>query len=438
MLTFKGVKLALHILQHKSWHVWNEDNVTKVRQDEAKAKALQDEREKKFLAAEADARLVRLRRAAVGDTATDAPPELDLLSAPPSTVAGDADYEAEKAKKLEGERKALGIRDFKFEDVMRLKPWYATSSGEQAELLQQHVKEQRPGRRSGRAPLPAALGGEDEDPLVSIRARVAAAKSAEARLLEEQPPPSLTTTAKPDPRRGSRFASSASGADYTGGYGSSSRDRTQVSGDANAPCPPHSRPSALLHGEVSEDDPRRSPRSREKHRHSHRDRSPDKHSRGRTDREKHKHRRRDRSRSAEGGSARDGERHHHHSQSHSRSHRHSTHKTVDASGSLPQVASNVPSDSRASSSPAATSTSWDSLRLQRLLREAEEHQRANAALMRATDDHPGSSSTAVAAVSAAAVAQALMETAGLSPHKSHAALSSQYNPHLARQRGSRR
>ena len=73
--------MALHILQHKSWHVWNEDNITKVRQDEAKAKAAEEEREKKFLAAEAEARLVRLRRAAIGDANKDAPaPELDLLA----------------------------------------------------------------------------------------------------------------------------------------------------------------------------------------------------------------------------------------------------------------------------------------------------------------------------------------------------------------------
>lgn len=445
---FRVARMALHILQHKSWHVWvrsrhtlsfvrelhsqshppplpqNEDNITKVRQDEAKAKAAEDEREKKFLAAEAEARLVRLRRAATGDETKDAlAPELDILAAPPA-VAGDADYEAERAKKEERERRALGIRDFKFEDVVRDQPWYATATAAEAELAlrRQQLQRQRPSGR-GRAPLPVAAGGEDEDPLVAMSERVAAARAAEARRLEEQPPPGLSLLPSWDggraeiPPRGSAGAAQALGGERPGTLRaargrvhSHSRDRPSRPHSSDRDRPPRDGPPEAAPHE---------PSARRRRR-----RSSSSASGSRS------------SGSAEGRGASDAPGHRPHSRHrHHSHHRRHRHRHADDGGAAPLPSASANGAGGGGPAPTAPpSTSWDRLRLERLVREAEEHQRANAALVRATD---GVAAGAGPAANSAAVAAALLETAGRSPHcrASQSALSSQYNPHLARQRG---
>ena len=42
--------MSLHILHHKSWHVWNEDNMQKVREDEKKHKMEMEQKRCFYLA----------------------------------------------------------------------------------------------------------------------------------------------------------------------------------------------------------------------------------------------------------------------------------------------------------------------------------------------------------------------------------------------------
>ncbi|KAK9760271.1 hypothetical protein K7432_015898 [Basidiobolus ranarum] len=54
----------LHILQHKSWHVYNQENRDKVSRDEEKARKEEEEKEQKTLRAESEHRLNLLRKKA--------------------------------------------------------------------------------------------------------------------------------------------------------------------------------------------------------------------------------------------------------------------------------------------------------------------------------------------------------------------------------------
>lgn len=42
--------MSLHLLHHKSWHVWNKDNIEKVRRDEQKFKEEEEKKHQKQLA----------------------------------------------------------------------------------------------------------------------------------------------------------------------------------------------------------------------------------------------------------------------------------------------------------------------------------------------------------------------------------------------------
>ncbi|OBZ82488.1 Leukocyte receptor cluster member 1 [Choanephora cucurbitarum] len=54
----------MNILHHKSWHVYNKDNVERVRQDEAKAEEEAKKKQEKVILAESEARLDLLRKRA--------------------------------------------------------------------------------------------------------------------------------------------------------------------------------------------------------------------------------------------------------------------------------------------------------------------------------------------------------------------------------------
>lgn len=57
--------MSLHILSKKSWHVWNDDNVARVKRDEAQSAVEQGAVKKRAVSAEQEARLDKLRAKAV-------------------------------------------------------------------------------------------------------------------------------------------------------------------------------------------------------------------------------------------------------------------------------------------------------------------------------------------------------------------------------------
>ena len=122
----------LKILRHKSWHVWNDDNVEKVKRDERKAADEKAALATRAVAAEAEARLDKLRsRASGGPVATDADEDDDGLErstpsiAPPGRGSGgNPEYEAERTAAEAKARRTSGIVDYTFKDVTKARPWY--------------------------------------------------------------------------------------------------------------------------------------------------------------------------------------------------------------------------------------------------------------------------------------------------------------------------
>ena len=137
--------MALHLLGTKSWHVYNADNVARVRRDEATVANELAAQHQRVEAAEAEARLARLRRRAsevAGTaTATAAPAASPSSSsspagnwsAPLSTSApGHPGYLAERNEAKERERRRSGLLpDVTLGDFARLaRPWYAAPAQE--------------------------------------------------------------------------------------------------------------------------------------------------------------------------------------------------------------------------------------------------------------------------------------------------------------------
>lgn len=422
--------MSLHLLPKKSWHVWNEDNLERVRRDEAKAKAESDEKEKRFLAAEAEARLVRLRRAATGDASLEyAVGSCSEPPAPSSALTGNAEYEAEQAKKDEKARRELGIRDFKFEDVAS-QPWYALAAGVAAAPKPAEV---RYGRRG--APL-VTTGGADEDPLIGMHTLLASSKAQEERTVAALPPPALSMAhysahhhTLSAPTRQSQPPTSRFSAPMMPQPPHSESAHADVASSASMKEPVvlsgqnlrqhRQRDSSRSRSPLQKFDKERRESHRKHHHHHHRDHRSSRHREGREERHEHS-----------GGKASDGDYRRRSSKQHE----------ADLSSSQEHPALGVPVPAVPAPPFANRScmdaSSRDRLRLERLAREAFEHQRANVSLLKAADGmsfcDPLKSSSG-----AAAVAQALLETVGRYPQQT-ASLSSQYNPHLARQQRSGR
>ncbi|KAL1410636.1 hypothetical protein Q8F55_004653 [Vanrija albida] len=105
----------LQILQHKSYHPYNEKNKQRVREDEAKAAAEQLAREQRDIEAASEARLTELRRRAGS-------PDDNLPSTSSSRPAGDSLLERhrkEKARQEKRERKQRDRLDFDFPSETR-------------------------------------------------------------------------------------------------------------------------------------------------------------------------------------------------------------------------------------------------------------------------------------------------------------------------------
>lgn len=85
--------MALHLLHHKSWHVWNRDNIAKVKKDEQEHEAALKEQRRLLQESEANRRYQLLKRKANGEDIK----EEDL---PPIPVTEqELEVRAEAAKK---------------------------------------------------------------------------------------------------------------------------------------------------------------------------------------------------------------------------------------------------------------------------------------------------------------------------------------------------
>ncbi|KAL2759820.1 hypothetical protein ACRALDRAFT_1079210 [Sodiomyces alcalophilus JCM 7366] len=107
--------MPLHLLHKKSWHVYNADNVARVRRDEAAAKAAEEAEEQRMQEIDADRRLAILRG--------EVPPPLPPSSSKPGPEAADEiqprgkerSWGAEGAGRERKKRKRAGEDDTDFE-----------------------------------------------------------------------------------------------------------------------------------------------------------------------------------------------------------------------------------------------------------------------------------------------------------------------------------
>lgn len=73
---YNGVTMPLHLLHHKSWHVYNTENVEKVRRDQENAQRKEEEEEMRMNQADQERRLQQLRGNAYGVEAR--PSDVDI------------------------------------------------------------------------------------------------------------------------------------------------------------------------------------------------------------------------------------------------------------------------------------------------------------------------------------------------------------------------
>ncbi|ORX93947.1 hypothetical protein K493DRAFT_352937 [Basidiobolus meristosporus CBS 931.73] len=100
----------LHILQHKSWHVYNQENRDRVSRDEEKARQEEEEKEKKIVKAESEHRLALLRKKAqerLQSTAGGNTPEIQSTvtsSSPSRTVVATTPIQVTKEEEERGSK----------------------------------------------------------------------------------------------------------------------------------------------------------------------------------------------------------------------------------------------------------------------------------------------------------------------------------------------
>lgn len=126
-------RMTLHILRHKSWHVWNQDALDKVRRDED-AHAKQEESLKlQALNAESEARVERLRAGLLPDAIPEGDRPIVKHSAAKYEIddtvvsrrARHPEREAEKKVADDRARQKAGIpKESTFRDVVQKRSWY--------------------------------------------------------------------------------------------------------------------------------------------------------------------------------------------------------------------------------------------------------------------------------------------------------------------------
>jgi hypothetical protein len=142
------VAMPLHLLHHKSWHVYNTVNVDRVRRDQENARRKEEEEEMRMNQADQERRLQQLRGNAYGTTTTTSTSidPSDPVERPSNSILGlkrsknkhvNLFEDIEKTVKVEGNperEKELAVEKKKWEDLVTSKfvnatkdhlPWYS-------------------------------------------------------------------------------------------------------------------------------------------------------------------------------------------------------------------------------------------------------------------------------------------------------------------------
>lgn len=192
--------MPLHLLHHKSWHVYNTANVDKVRRDQENARSKEEAEEARMNAADQERRLQQLRGNA--STPTTSQPAQDPsvpVSGPSNTIPGlkkalktkgkhvNLFEDVETKKPVEGNperEKELAIEKKKWEDQITSKfvnatkdhsPWYAqldkvSGTQKEASEIEKEIKEKRQSKWK-----------DDADPLKTMERFLEKKKEAEER-----------------------------------------------------------------------------------------------------------------------------------------------------------------------------------------------------------------------------------------------------------------
>ncbi|GAA5912083.1 uncharacterized protein JCM6883_007105 [Sporobolomyces salmoneus] len=90
--------MPIKLLQHKSWHVYSQENIARVKRDEALAAAQDDEQQQRTMLADSEARLDRMK-------------ELQKTKRKKRDREGDGEGEKELERQLKGKRREDGDRE---------------------------------------------------------------------------------------------------------------------------------------------------------------------------------------------------------------------------------------------------------------------------------------------------------------------------------------
>ena len=139
--------MPLHLLHHKSWHVYNTANVERVRRDQENARRKEEDEEMRMNQADQERRLQQLRGNAYGTEVAAAINPSDPVERPSNAIPGlkrqkkdkhvNLFEDAEKKTKVEGNEereKELAVEKKKWEDMVTSRlvnatkdhsPWYS-------------------------------------------------------------------------------------------------------------------------------------------------------------------------------------------------------------------------------------------------------------------------------------------------------------------------